>query len=383
MDLIQASFVLFLSYYFTLNLAKYFKLNKKIITILFIYKTIISIIYIQISMNLSLDAFGYWGTALSQDYAFFSTDLISSINKFLREYFYFNFYSMTFFFSFIGNVGTLALASNIKTFTKNITGPLNYLCELVIFFPTLNIWTTAIGKDAITFTCINLIIYSLINIKSRIVILLISAILFSLVRPFVGIVIFFSLTIAIITKANLSLLNKLFVGILSFTGLITINFFNSGSKYFNKLNIFDTNYELIAQGVKYYSEVTSLGNNAIELSEMSFPLKVFSYMFRPLFFDVRDFYTLLMSFENLIILLIFLYLVTKIFKYLITKTFKFNSLSLFLSIYLTICWIFYSFTIANLGTANRYKLMFLPALISLSLIFTNGSYVSVNKKYLK
>ena len=383
MDLIQASFVLFLSYYFTLNLAKYFKLNKKIITILFIYKTIISIIYIPISMNLSLDAFGYWKTALSQDYAFLSTDLISSINKFLREYFYFNFYSMTFFFSFIGNVGTLALASNIKTFTKNITGPLNYLCELVIFFPTLNIWTTAVGKDAITFACINLMIYSLINIKSRIVILLISAILFSLVRPFVGIVIFFSLTIAIITKANLSLLNKLFVGILSFTGLITINFFNSGSKYFNKLNIFDTNYELIAQGVKYYSEVTSLGNNAIELSEMSFPLKVFSYMFRPLFFDVRDFYTLLMSFENLIILLIFLYLVTKIFKYLKTKTFKFNSLSLFLSIYLTICWIFYSFTIANLGTANRYKLMFLPALISLSLIFTNGSHVSVNKKYLK
>ena len=383
MDLIQASFVLFLSYYFTLNLAKYFKLNKKIITILFIYKTIISIIYIPISMNLSLDAFGYWKTALSQDYAFLSTDLISSINKFLREYFYFNFYSMTFFFSFIGNVGTLALASNIKTFTKNITGPLNYLCELVIFFPTLNIWTTAVGKDAITFACINLMIYSLINIKSRIVILLISAILFSLARPFVGIVIFFSLTIAIITKANLSLLNKLFVGILSFTGLITINFFNSGSKYFNKLNIFDTNYELIAQGIKYYSEVTSMGNNAIELSEMSFPLKVFSYMFRPLFFDVRDFYTLLMSFENLIILLIFLYLVTKIFKYLITKTFKFNSLSLFLSIYLTICWIFYSFTIANLGTANRYKLMFLPALISLSLIFTNGSHVSVNKKYLK
>ena len=116
---------------------------------------------------------------------------------------------------------------------------------------------------------------------------------------------------------------------------------------------------------------------------MPFPLKIFSFMFRPLFFDISSFYSLIMSFENLILLLIFSNLVIKFFKHLIKNTLNLSSLSLFLSTYLTTCWIFYSFTVANLGTANRYKVMFLPALISLSLIFTNGENSSVNKKYLK
>ena len=384
MDLIHASFVLFLSYYFSLKIGKYFNLNKKIITSVFILKTIICILFVPITKNLALDAYGYFAYPYD-DYGFTGTALIFSINKILRDYLYFNIYSMTLFFSFIGNIGTLALASNIKTFTKNIKGPLKLLCESVIFFPTLNIWTSAIGKDAITFACINLIIYALIKIRSRIIILFIASIMFSLVRLFVGLVIFFSLTIAIVTKANLSIFKKLSAGILSLGGLILLNFFQMSTKgnNFNNLNIFDVDIGLIAQGLDYYSGITSLGNNAITLKEMPFPLKFFSFMFRPLFFDVRDFYTLLMSFENLIILLIFLCLVMKFFQYLKTKAFNFTSLSLFLSIYLTISWSLYSFSIANLGTANRYKLMFLPALISLSLIFTNSANSSVNKKYLK
>ena len=389
MDLIQASFVLFLSYLLTLKLSKYFKLNKKIITLVFILKTILCILYVQISTDLDFDAFGYFITALQEDYGFVNNGLIFSINKFFRTYFYFNIYSMTFLFSFIGNIGTLALASNIKTFTQNNRGLLKILCESVIFFPTLNIWSSAIGKDAITFACINLIIYALINIRSRIIILFISAIVFSAVRPFLGIVIFFSLTIAILIKANLSSFNKLFVGILSFGGLALLNYLQLNfKKYnFNGLNIFDIDFDAIALGFEYYSDVTSVGNNAIELGEMPFPLKMFSFMFRPLFFDVSSFYALIMSFENLILFLIFSYLVIEFFKYIIKKTFNLSSLSLFLSIflsiYLAICWILYSFTIANLGTANRYKIMFLPALISLSLIIKNGENSSVNKKYLK
>ena len=385
MDLIQASFVLFLSYLLTLKLSKYFKLNKKIITLVFILKTILCILYVQISTDLDFDAFGYFITALQEDYGFVNNGLIFSINKFFRTYFYFNIYSMTFLFSFIGNIGTLALASNIKTFTQNNRGLLKILCESVIFFPTLNIWSSAIGKDAITFACINLIIYSLINFRSRIILLFISAMVFALVRPFLGLVIFFSLTIAILFKSNSSIFNKLFMGILALGGLTFINYFlnNSKSYNFNRLDIFDLDFGAISQVVEYYADVTSIGTYAIELKEMPFPLKIFSFMFRPLFFDISSFYSLIMSFENLILLLIFSNLVIKFFKHLIKNTLNLSSLSLFLSTYLTTCWIFYSFTVANLGTANRYKVMFLPALISLSLIIKNGENSSVNKKYLK
>ena len=123
---------------------------------------------------------------------------------------------------------------------------------------------------------------------------------------------------------------------------------------------------------------------------MPFASKVFSFMFRPLFLDANDTFSLLMSFENLIILIIFLYIIASIFKNLFfvvsnlkTKFFNFSLLTNFLSIYLTLSWLLYSLTVGNLGTANRYKIMFLPALISLSLIFKNGSKLSVPQKSLK
>ena len=47
-----------------------------------------------------------------------------------------------------------------------------------------------------------------------------------------------------------------------------------------------------------------------------------------------------------------------------------DSKIIFLSIFLSTTWIMFSLTVANLGTANRYKLMFLPALVYLLLSFS-------------
>ena len=138
MDFIQASFVLFLTYYFSLKVGKFFNISRNKITILFILKTIICIIYIPIAKNLDNDAYGYFTYALQQqrdyNFAFFSSELIFSIAKFFRKYFFLNIFSVTFLFSFIGNIGSLALASNINKLTKNIRSPLKFLSELVIFF---------------------------------------------------------------------------------------------------------------------------------------------------------------------------------------------------------------------------------------------------------
>ena len=387
MDLIQASFVLFLSYYFTLKLTKYFKVDARIITLVFIFKTIISIAYLPVAKNLDNDAYGYFNTALVTYIAdikyFTGSGLIFSITKFFRQYFHLNIFSMTFLFSFIGNIGTLALASNIKTFTRNIRGPIKFLSGLVIFFPTLNLWISAIGKDPITFACINLTIYSLIDLKSRLRILMISSFLFALVRPYIGIILFFSLTISFISKAYLSNLKKIFLGIFSIASLITFNLWNADR--FLGLNIFDLDFDAFSKGVEYFSNVMADGNFAINLTQMPFPLKIFSFMFRPIFFDARglDLYSLLMSFENLILFIFFLYLVVKSFKNLKAKTFNLTPLSIFLPIYLTISWIMYSLMVGNLGTANRYKLMLVPALVSLSLILKANSNSLPNKEYLK
>ncbi len=375
---IQATFILFLSYFLTLKLAKYFQLNQITITVIFIFKTIICLLYIPISIGQDLDSTGYFIYALTAESsnALIGSGLITSIVKFLRIYFHLNIYSVTFLFSFIGNIGTLAFISNVRHIGKKTERELKFLITLVVFLPTLNIWITAIGKDAIVFACINLIIFSFLNLRSRLIILFISAILFFIIRPIVGVILFLSIAIALLMKNNLPTFKKLFIGIASLVSLYTVNLLNAMN--YPALDLGNLRFTVILAALDYYAEVTAEGNNSISLVGMPFPLKLFSFMFRPLFFDANNFYTLLMSFENFILILIFIYPIFKMLKYLKFKYLAINSLTVFLTLYSIIGWLFYSLTIANLGTANRYKLMFLPALILLSLIISEKSKSSIS-----
>ena len=73
-----------------------------------------------IAESLDIDAYGYFTYAFEHTPTkFYGTDLIFIITKSLRQYLYFNIFSMTFLFSFIGNIGILALASNIQNLAKD------------------------------------------------------------------------------------------------------------------------------------------------------------------------------------------------------------------------------------------------------------------------
>ena len=129
-------------------------------------------------------------------------------------------FSMTFLFSFIGNIGILALASNIQNLAKDTRVNIKFLNKFVLFFPTLHIWTSAIGKDALTFTSINLVIFALLNIRSRFNILLFFSILIGLIRPFSGLLLFFCLTVSFLAKTNLQNYKKLLLGASTLSGII-------------------------------------------------------------------------------------------------------------------------------------------------------------------
>ena len=58
----------------------------------------------------------------------------------------------------------------------------------------------------------------------------------------------------------------------------------------------------ITDSFEYFQDITSIGNNSISLIDLPLPLKLFSFMFRPLFIDARGIFPLLMSLENIILL---------------------------------------------------------------------------------
>ena len=298
-----------------------------------------------------------------------------AISTFFQNYLHVDVYSLTFIFSFIGIIGSIVYISNIEKLTKNTDKRIKFLSEIIIFFPTLNLWTSAIGKDAITFTCLNLIIFSFLKIKNRSLTLLLSSLIVSLIRPYVGIILFICLAITFSRNLNLPFIYKLLIRLLLISGIILINSFNS--KFLQLGNL--QNYDFF-KIMDYYAEITAIGENAIDANSLNIPMKIFSFMFRPFFIDANGLYQLLMSFENMILILFIFYTFTKI-----SKTFKFQNLimtplSLFSIIYIPTTWLLYANTMMNLGSANRYKLMIIPLLIPLILVLSNNSkYLPLNK----
>ena len=358
MQFIQPFFIFIITFYLILKISKWFDLNFIDSSKIFIFRSIICLAYIPILYSNNNDAFGYFHG--EEHGVFWGTGLIQSIGYISNNNLHLTFVSCSLIFSFIGSIGSILLFSIIKDLTKNSDKKLKFLAGLIVYFPISNLWTACIGKDAITFTCINLIIFSFFNLNSRFLLLIISATFISLTRPYVGLVLIFGLIISITQKASFPLFYKLFF--IGSSSIFLVILINLSSKFFPSLSLYD-----ISERISDYGATTSVGATAIDLSSYSLPMKIFTYLFRPLFFEARDLFTILMAVENTILFFVVIYPLLISIKSKKLKRLELNSLQVFLIIFLIGTIIPYSSATSNLGMAYRHKLTLLPALIYLSL----------------
>jgi hypothetical protein len=107
------------------------------------------------------------------------------------------------------------------------------------------------------------------------------------------------------------------------------------------------------------------GGGGIDISSMSLPMQLFTYLFRPLPFEASNFLSLAASLDNLLLLCVFLlgvYGFLKSFKYKRNTPEHNKSL---LWIFSISSWLILSVTTSNLGISIRQKWMFAPILIFL------------------
>ncbi|MDF1882123.1 hypothetical protein JHD50_12580 [Sulfurimonas sp. MAG313] len=95
-------------------------------------------------------------------------------------------------------------------------------------------------------------------------------------------------------------------------------------------------------------------HSTVDISEYNIFMKIFTFLYRP-FFESFNIKYLLSSFDNLIYLLLTVYLFLNI------KYMKLNYMTVFNVVFLIVSIMIFSITIANnLGVSIRYKMMVLP-----------------------
>lgn len=179
------------------------------------------------------------------------------------------------------------------------------LFPTVFYFLNLHFWTAGVGKDAICFWGIAWFLYAIQNYQKRWWQGLIALFFVYMSRPHMGQALIGGAAVAIMLGSEIKIHFKIAMGLAAFVG--TYFLLDSTAEFLQM-------EELTIDNLTAKSDMTARNlssgkvGSAVDISSYSWPMKLFTYMFRPLFFDAHNFVALFSSFENLLYLWLSLFI---------------------------------------------------------------------------
>jgi len=230
------------------------------------------------------------------------------------------------------------------------------LLWLVFLLPNLHYWTASLGKEALLFWGIASVFYALALHRYATFSFIAGSLLVLLIRPHVAMLLFTSIALVMFYQNNYSLKKKIIL--LSISSLVLIGiaymaFQLSGIRYFNWHRIQNFN-EYAILSFKH-------SGSYVPMLEYNYFYKIFSFHFRPLFFDVHNISMILASVENVLMLLLFVFGLIVLLRYYSQIIFpEWMKISFWFTLLVTVLYIE---RYANLGIFMRTKMMFQPFLL--------------------
>lgn len=277
---------------------------------LMVYHTFISIIYYLYALFNPSDSKQYYRKIIDNyrgenwsDYYGVSTTFIEWLGYPFIRFFSFNYEACMALFSLLGFFGFVFFYKILKeriTLRPRLFG--YDLVWLILLLPNLHFWSASFGKGPIIFLGIALYFYGLNKFNSRWIFLIIGAIITYHVRPHILFVTVISTVLGMVFSGK---------GIGWFARSVVL----AGSV---AALIFIYQDVLLMVGIENTEQLTEAFNlserdrvedltkatSGVDISSYPLVLQVFTFLFRPLFFDAPGLLGIIVSFENVFLLFI-------------------------------------------------------------------------------
>ncbi|MEM7185259.1 MAG: hypothetical protein AAF466_01265 [Bacteroidota bacterium] len=231
------------------------------------------------------------------------------------------------------------------------------LFPLLLFLPNLHFWSSGIGKDAILFFCIHAFIFGLLKVRKRLPLIAVSLVLAVLIRPHIALFLMIAFAIGYLFDGRLKPYQRFFIIVVFIIGFVSLFGYVLQTIQLDSLEV--DNIEEFAN-----TRATTLSRDrtgsSVDISGYPIPLKIFTFLYRPLFFDVNGALAVLASVENLILLL-FTTVIAVNRPLLALRKSSFTIKGMFF--FFLIGTILFSFVLGNLGIMLRQKNMFIPVFL--------------------
>ncbi|MCY2686968.1 hypothetical protein [Salinimicrobium sp. TH3] len=352
--------------------------NKKKMNLLYLYHLLFYGVYLWYANNNPSDSAGYFrhvnehpGTWLE----LFGTD--TNFIEFLAYPFAFvgfNYNMLMLVFAWFGFLGFMyaylffreKIPIKVKVF-RSVD-----LLTLILFLPNMHFWTASLGKGSAIFLGLMMFTYAIARPGSRLLLLVLGAIIIYYIRPHVFLFVAVGAVVGYMSgKQSIPLWQKLAVFIGLIGGLViaqdqilAVVGLQSSENLIEDFGSFSEDR----------AEDLQKAGSGVDLSSYPLPVKLFTFWFRPLFIDAPNILGLIVSFENLVYLLLFLKIIKKDFVKFIRKSPALVKMSFV--IFFTTSFAM-TFIMSNLGIIMRQKSM-----VMYFLFFVIYYYLA-EKKYLK
>jgi len=353
-------FIVFLNQILISNIVKRNPLlSKKILNLLFLYHLLFFIIYYVFAIISRSDSLVYYTKAslAGDDYSLFKYTGTLFIDNFSAPFVSlgFSYESMMLLYSWFGYIGFVFAYMFFKeNIPVNITVFRNYdLMKLLLFLPNMHFWTSSLGKGSLIFMGLMIFTYSLKKPRNRILLLLIGGYFVYMIRPPVMLFVLSGAMFGLLTgreKISIGLRISLVIASLVFlygasTTILAVAKIQNTD---NVIEDFQKNSDVQSERLE------STAGSGVAMQSYPLPLKLFTFWFRPLFFDSPSVLGLFSSVENLIYLLLFLKICNKRFLSFIRKApymVKMSAVTFLLASFAM------TFVMSNLGIIMRQKSM--------------------------
>jgi hypothetical protein len=356
-DVISPVFIWTIGFFFAIRIGRKFGQRLKRSIFLYSWHTIWCIAYLVYSLNNTADSVNYYNLAISSvPEIALGTSAVTWLTYVAASGFALSYLSCFLVYNIIGFCGYVAFDSILLGLTKGKSVVIQSLAGMVILLPSIGFWSSAIGKDSIAFTASCLTLWSIQNLVSRWPCAVLSLGMMLVVRPHVAAFMVLSYASIPFFNGRISLLPRILLLAIAFAAAFVLVPLAA-----NYVGISD----ILVQGdldayISTRQGYNQEGAGGVDISGMPLPMQMLAYLLRPALYEANSPFALLAAFDNLLLFVILVFALCGVLK---GRMRQFRAPSIFCILFVTLSWITFSMTTANLGIAIRQKWMFLPMLI--------------------
>lgn len=361
LQLVSALLVFLAGGMLALSLRRYFKVSLSRAVALYLWHTLFSLVYLAYVINFGGDAVMYFRSSVSGDLGFaFGTLGVRYVVSFLSQGLGLSFLGCSLFFQIFGVIGLLAFDGALRQVTWDKSRNIRLLATLIVFLPSVSFWSSGLGKDSLSFCAMGLALWAALRLKRRWWLLAFAVLLMLLVRPHMAGMLGLGLAGSFVFQRGIPLPQRVVLGGIALAAAVFLvplglNYAGVGE---------DAGAEDVMQYIEGRQGHNLKGGGAVDISSMSPPVQMFTYLFRPTLIEARNLFSLAAALDNTILLFLFIAGGCAILKKPLPPHFQPHN-RMFLWIYSFCAWLILAMTTANLGIALRQKWMFAPMLIFL------------------